>query len=103
MYWKTALLIIIFYLLTLVQISFQIPFLVIIVILAISLIEEPKNRWGFVAAASGGLFLDIFSTSPLGFFGAYAVILVIISFFAKYILRKYIHIPKIHSRRKIKL
>lgn len=97
---KTLAFIIFFYVLALFQTSFlvhfkifgQIPNLILISVIIINFFEGPKYYSSFFAAVIGGFFLDIFSDKPIGLS---ILILLIISFFIKFILKKYVQIPTI--------
>lgn len=55
--------------------------------------EKPKENFGIVLAFFVGLLLDVFSGSFLfiNFFGFWVLILTVISFFVKLILRRYVY------------
>jgi len=99
---KTIISVIIFFFLAVFQTSFFAHFnfwgtalnFVIIAILIINLLEEKKNKLGLVCAFSGGFFLDVFSLSG-GIFGLYVLICLLIAFFIKFILKRYVQIPTI--------
>ena len=92
---KIVIFILIFYILALVQSSFlvhftikgMVPNLILISVILISFLEKPGNYLGFIAAVSGGFFLDIFSSRLIGF---EILILLLITLFIKMILKKYL-------------
>lgn len=89
---------IIFFILTLVQTSILVHFMIFGIVLNISLIsvvlmnifENPKSNLGLYAAVISGFFLDIFSMRPFGF---WILILFLVALFIKLIFRKYVRIP----------
>lgn len=95
---KTLILIIFFYLLTLFQASFLIyfrifgvvPNFIFIAVILINFFAPYRSWWGVSAAFIGGFFLDIFSSRFIGF---NILILVGLSIFIKFILKKYVRIP----------
>lgn len=101
---KILILILFFYILTLFQTSFLIHFnifleggffgwalnLILIAVILITVLENPEKNLGIFSGICGGFFLDIFSENFLGF---HILILVILAFFIKFILRKYVRIP----------
>ena len=98
---KIVILIIGLYFLTILQTSFFVSMvspgtvlnLVLIVVAIVNIFEKPESRFGIFTAFLGGLYLDIFSLNSVPFFGFYALISVVLSFFIKFILRKYVQIP----------
>lgn len=103
---KVLILAISLYILTLLQTSFLIHFniflnnywifnLVLITVFLISFFTPAYQKQDIIIAFIGGFFLDIFSEN---FFGFYILILVAISLFIKFILRKYVQIPSIRSK-----
>jgi len=86
------------YFLVLLQTSFMVYLnisgivlnLTLIFVALINLFEKQEKNLGLASAFIGGFFLDIFSN---GFFGFYISISLIIYFFFKFILRKYVRIP----------
>ena len=106
---KIIFLILLFYFLTLLQTSFLVHFnvfgivpnFVFITVILINLFT-PHHYWrGVGAAFIGGLYLDIFSLSSFWFFGLYTLILVAISLFIKFILKKHVSLPVIKKGRWI--
>jgi len=95
---KIFFIILISYLLVLVQtslsphfaFSYKIPNLILISVILFNLFEAPKEKAGLFFAFFGGFFLDIFSENFLGF---WILILLIVAFFIKLFLRKYVRIP----------
>jgi len=86
-----------FYFFALLQASFfpHFPFghllnLVLIVVVLINLFEARKEKSGFFSAFFGGFFLDIFSENFIGF---WILILLAISIFIKFVLRKHVRLP----------
>ena len=63
-----------------------IPNLVLIAIILLNFLEDPKDKFGILAAILGGFFLDIFSEK---FFGFYVLIAILTSLFIKLFLKKY--------------
>jgi rod shape-determining protein MreD len=98
---KAIFLILGLYFLTLLQTSFFVSLFspgiilnfVLILVAIINIFEKPENRFGIFAAFLGGFYLDVFSLNLAPFFGFYALISVVLSFFIKFILRKYVQIP----------
>jgi len=92
---KTLILIIFFYVLALLQTSFLVHFhilgivpnFIFIAVILINLFEKPQKNSGILSAFIGGFFLDIFSSRFIGF---NILILVGLSFFIKFILKKYV-------------
>ena len=88
------------YILALFQTSFLVYFdisgyvlnFILITVIFVSLLENPPKNLGISSAFIGGFFLDIFSENFLGF---YVLILLGVSLFIKFILRKYVRIPTI--------
>ena len=101
---KILILIPFLYILTLFQTSFLIHFnvflgggffswtsnLVLISVILLTVFEKPEKNSGIFLGFCGGFFLDIFSENFIGF---HILILVIIAFLIKFILRKYVRIP----------
>lgn len=95
---KYLVLILFLYFLTLFQTSFLIHFnisgiipnLILISVILINFFESPSKNSGIFSAFIGGFFLDIFSEN---FFGFWTLILIIITLFIKFILKKYVRIP----------
>jgi rod shape-determining protein MreD len=87
-----------FYTLSLVQTSFMVHFdipaflsnLILILVILINLFQKTDNYSGVIAAIFAGLFLDIFSSWPIGF---WTLLLFLISIFIKKILKDYVRIP----------
>lgn len=97
MFKKLLILIIAFYILVLVQISFlprltlspYIPNLVLIVVSGLAFFEKKQDLLSLWAGLTTGFFLDIFSARPFGF---YIAIVLLIMIFIKLILKKYIYL-----------
>jgi len=94
---KLFLLIIFFYIATLLQTSFLPHFsigyllnLVLISVVLINLFEDQGGKLGLLSAFFGGFFLDIFSQFFLGF---WVIILLTTAIFIKLVLRKYVRFP----------
>lgn len=95
---KILMIIVGFYLLTLLQTSFflhlrllgVIPNLVLVSVVLINILERPKEKAGLLAGFAGGFFLDVFSSGYIGF---YAFIFLVLSFAIKMIFRKYVRVP----------
>ncbi len=66
-----------------------INFILLLVIL-LNLFEPPEQKYGILTAFIGGFFLDIFSNGIIGF---WILALLVLSFFIKLVLRKYVKIP----------
>ena len=86
-----------FYFFALLQASFFPHFslghllnLVLIVVVLINLFEARKEKSGLFSAFFGGFFLDIFSENFIGF---WILILLAISIFIKFVLRKHVRLP----------
>jgi len=88
-----------FYFLTLIQTSFlihfnlgwQLGFLpVLFLVIFINFFEGPSENIGIPSAFLAGFFLDIFSENFIGF---HILILLLVSLFIKFILKKYMQIP----------
>lgn len=99
---KTIFLIILLYFLVLLQNSFfvSLGFSFNFVLLAIFLFNFflPLSLWqGLVVSFLGGLFLDIFSLSPIWFFGFYVLVALALSLFIQLVLKKHVQfsIPKV--------
>jgi len=101
MFKKIIFLIVIFYFLTIFQVSFLphfnwqgiAPNLVLIMVVIFNLLEKPEGKLGLISGFLGGIFLDVFSFSTTLFFGFYTLISLVASVFIKFILRKYVQIP----------
>ena len=95
---KALILTLFFYLFVLLQTSFFVhlkifgflPNFVLILVVLINLLERPKNQLGILAAFIGGFFLDIFSSSFIGF---NVLILLAVAVFIKLVLRKHVWAP----------
>ena len=95
---KLLILIIFFYILSLLQTSFFIHFdffrffpnIILVSQILITVFEDPNKNLAIFSAVSAGFFWDIFSENPVGFG---ILILLSISVFLKIILRKYVRIP----------
>jgi rod shape-determining protein MreD len=100
---KIIFLIFLFYFLVLIQTSFLIHFsfrgivpnFVLIAVIFINFFEKPEKRLGLISALLGGFYLDIFSLSFPVFFGFSTLTFLAISFFIKFILRRYVSLPSI--------
>jgi len=89
-----------FYFLILIQTGFLIHFNIggwwagygpiLIAIIFINLFTPHYSWWGVSASFFGGFFLDIFSENFIGF---HILILLLVSLFIKFILKKYMRIP----------
>jgi rod shape-determining protein MreD len=94
---KIFLLIVFFYLISLLQTSFLIHFrnlfflpnLILISQVLLTIFENPKENQAIFSAFVGGFFWDIFSERPIGFGIS---ILVFLSFVIKIILRQYVRV-----------
>jgi len=98
---KILILIPFLYILTLFQTSFLIHFnvfleggfwgwvlnLILIAVILITVLEKPEKNSSIFLGGCGGFFLDIFSENFIGF---HILILLGLSLFIKFILRKYV-------------
>lgn len=66
--------------------------LVLITVIFINLFEEQDKKLGLYSAFLGGFFLDIFSEN---FFGYWILILLTISIFIKFVLKRFFAIPAV--------
>ncbi len=84
--------IILFYFLTLFQISFLAGRINLVFFLVIiwNILEEKENNLGIFNALIAGFFLDIFLDKFIGF---NIIILVIMAFLIKYLIRQHVRIP----------
>jgi rod shape-determining protein MreD len=90
-------LILVFYVLVLLQTSFFVSFnifgivpnLVIIAVIFINFFEKPDKKFGIICGFFGGFFIDIFSGN---FFGFYTIILLAVSLFLKYFLKRHVRL-----------
>jgi len=91
-----------FYLLSLLQTSFLVHFttplkwvgwspnFILILVILLNLYEKPEKNFGIFSAIIGGFFLDIFSER---FFGFWVLILIGLSIFIKFLVKKYVRFP----------
>jgi rod shape-determining protein MreD len=93
---NVAVSILICYALILFQTSFLVHFwpanLIIFLMIFINIFEKQEKSLGLVFAFIGGFLLDIFSGNFIGF---YLLILLAAAFFLKFVLARYLRIPKI--------
>jgi rod shape-determining protein MreD len=97
---KTIISVLFLFFLAVFQTSFLIRFsffgivlnLVIIAVFLVNLLEKKENKLGVICAFLGGFFLDIFSLSGF-FFGFYVLVCLIISFFIKFVFKRYVQTP----------
>ncbi len=102
---KIIILILGFYFLTLFQSSFlvhfsirgMVPNLVLIAVIIINLFTFKDFWFIFGSTVIGGFYLDVFSLNHFGFFGFYTLILIIISLFINFVLRRYVSFPIIEK------
>lgn len=94
---KIFFLILLLYFLALFQTSFFLHFplgsffnFILVVVVLINFFEAQKENLGLFSAFIGGFFLDIFSEN---FFGFWTLILIIITLFIKFVLKRYVRIP----------
>lgn len=80
--------VIFFYFLTLAQVSWPLPNLVLAAVLLINILEPSRGKIGLIAAISGAFFLDVFSGK---FFGFWIITLVGVAIALKYLLKKYVN------------
>ena len=94
---KIIFLIVLFFLLAIVQVSFPLDYIVFIVVFLINFFESAQKRNGILAAFLGGFFLDLLSVDPFKFyfFGAWTIIMILMAYFVKFIIKRYVHIPGI--------
>ncbi len=99
---KTLLLAVFFYFLAIFQMSylpFIAPFnLIVILVLLINFLEDPKERLGIFSAVIAGIIIDIYSAGYLGFM---TLSLFFASIVLKYILSRYVRIPSLPWLPKI--
>lgn len=97
MIWRTILIIISFYSLALLQVSFFgrfdawgfTPNLIFAAVILVNLFS-PAVATGFLSAMAGGFFWDVFSSQPFGF---HVLFLLVIVAFIHFFLRKYVRSP----------
>ncbi len=90
-------LIILFYILILIQISFLahfnifriLPNIILLLVILINVFQKTAQSFGWTSAIIGGFYLDIFSS---GLFGTQIIILLLLATLIK-IIKKYIRIP----------
>lgn len=92
---KILIFVLFFYILALLQTSlFFDKFIdlnfVLILVIFINLFEERRGNFGLLASIIGGFFIDVFSSSAIGF---HVLILAGASLFVKMILRRYMRLP----------
>jgi rod shape-determining protein MreD len=88
---KILILIIFFYILSLIQTGFlasfeaseNFPNLILISLILLILLEKPRENSGYFAAFLGGFFIDVFSTNP---FGMTIIFLLFLTFLLKKII-----------------
>ncbi len=86
------------YILVILQTSLTASFLIfgyslnlaLIFVILLNLFERQKNTAGIIVALLAGLFLDIYSSWPIGF---YLLTLGLSAIFIKFIIRRYVRIP----------
>lgn len=89
MFKKLLILIPTFWLLAILQSSFLLFNIILILVILINLFEKTENYLGIFSALPAGFFLDIYSLRPFGF---YILILLTTSIFIKAIIKKYVQI-----------
>lgn len=67
-----------------------VPNIILIVIIAWNILENPKNFSGVFFGFVGGFFLDVFSSGPMGL---NILIMTLTAILLKFIFRKYVRIP----------
>lgn len=95
---KVFLLVPLFFFLALFQTSFLVHFpifgivpnVIIIVFVLFHLSKALRSRIGLASAVIGGLFLDVFSGAPFGF---WVVILIAASFTIEIVMNQYVRTP----------
>jgi rod shape-determining protein MreD len=84
------------YFLVMLQTSFLVHFwtvnLIILAVVFVNIFEKQEKNLGLALAFAGGFLLDVFSSH---FIGLYLSILLAAALFLKFILPKYITIPRI--------
>jgi len=86
----------VFYLLAVFQASFFVHFsllganFIFIAVVIWNIIEKQKSFYGLITAGAGGFFLDIFSSSLIGF---NMLILLAVAILIKFIIKNYVRIP----------
>ena len=101
-YLKALIVIILFYLLTLLQTSFfvhftvwgLVPNLVLLAVILWNLFEDSKSPLGVFSALIGGFYLDVFSNR---FFGFNVLVLLIIALVIKLVIKRHVRIPFIEK------
>jgi len=63
--------------------------IVLLLVFFLNLLEPRKEKTGLISALIGGFFLDIFSSY---FFGFYILISLVIAFFIKLVVKKYVRL-----------
>ncbi len=87
--------ILLFYFLFLIQSTFAFhsnffsffPYLILLILFLIVLFEDPNEKKSFVISGFVGVMWDFLSLRPIGF---HFIILIILTFFVKFILRNYV-------------
>jgi hypothetical protein len=106
MFKNILLLIIIFYFLTVLQISFLPNFtvgrvglnLLLLAVVALNLLEKTEGLTGIAAALIAGFFLDLSSIAEKTlFFGFYTAISLLLALLVKWVVRSYVKVP--HLKR----
>lgn len=100
---KSIIIVVAFYILAIIQVSFVSRFsflfafgwlgylnFVALAAIGIALFERSRNNVGWLAALWGGFFLDLYSER---FFGLWIVALLAAVFIIKRILKRYVRIP----------
>ncbi len=101
---KTLLLICASYFLIVFQASFlahfgilgHLPWLTIILVIAVNLFEKTTDNSGLWLAAVSGFLLDAFSTMTFGFF---TIILTATSIIIKFVIKKYFHLDALKLKK----
>lgn len=97
---KTLFLFFFLFFLILAQSSFFPHFLIrgisfnffLLAIVLVCLFAQDRN-FALFSALIGGLYLDIYSFSGIGFFGMYTASLLCLAFFLRLVIRKYVQLP----------
>lgn len=98
--------VVVFYVLTMIQMSLYVHILpagpalnsILIAVVLIAIFESSRASTGFVAAITGGFLLDMFSG---GFIGIWTLSLLAISLIIKVVLEKYVRPPDAQQDLKI--
>jgi len=98
---RIILLVLLFYFLTLLQVSFLVHFsvfglffnIVLLALVLLNLFLISSDSWSLFSGFLAGLFLDIFSFDSFYFFGFFILISLVISFLIQTVFKRYVRIP----------